>query len=132
MTEENDPRILKLREMREKAMLGGGQSRIDKQHAKGKKTARERIGLLLDQGTFHELDQFITSQGLGDGFENVLGDGVVTGYGRINGRLVYLYAQDFTVQGGALGEMHGQKICRAMDLARPSIFHAVRFHSAFK
>ncbi len=111
-----DPRIEKLREMRAQAQQGGGQDRIDRQHAKGKLTARERLDYLLDRESFVELEPFTTQQ---DDPEQqaALGDGVVTGYGMIDGRTVYVYAQDFTVQGGALGEMHSRKICRAMDLA---------------
>ena len=111
-----DPRIEELREMRAKAQQGGGQDRIDRQHAKGKFTARERLDLLLDSGSFTELEPFTTQQYDPEG-KAYLGDGVVTGFGTIDGRVVYVYAQDFTVQGGALGEMHSRKICRAMDLA---------------
>ncbi len=116
---KEDPRILKLREMRAKAQLGGGEDRIAKQHAKGKLTARERLDLLLDAGTFQELEPFVLqrSEDLGAGAEKIPGDGVVTGFGLVNGRTVYVYAQDFTVQGGALGEMQSKKICRVMDLA---------------
>ncbi|MDX9864627.1 MAG: carboxyl transferase domain-containing protein, partial [Anaerolineaceae bacterium] len=114
-----DPRILELREKRKKSRLGGGEKRIEKQHAKGKLTARERIDLLVDPGTFHELDPFVMARQhdleLDD--EKLLGDGVVTGYGQIDGRTIYVYAQDFTVIGGSLGEMHGQKISHVMDLA---------------
>ena len=115
-----DPRILELRQVREKARLGGGQERIDTQHSKGKLTARERLDLLLDPGTFHELEPFITHQGdeMGIANEKFLGDGVITGYGQIDGRTVYLYAQDFTVYGGTLSEMQSHKICRVMDLAQ--------------
>ncbi|HSJ53527.1 MAG TPA: acyl-CoA carboxylase subunit beta [Anaerolineae bacterium] len=118
MTEE-DPRIVELREMRQKARLGGGADRIAKLHAQGKMTARERLLYLLDSGTFHELEPFITHQGdeLGLDTETYLGEGVVTGYGQIDGRSVYAYAQDFTVFGGTLSEMHSRKICRVMDLA---------------
>jgi len=117
MTE--DPRILELRAKRELARQGGGADRIAKQHAKGKLTVRERLDLLLDPGTFNELEPFITNRGneLGTEMERIHGDGVVTGYGQISGRTVYLYAQDFTVFGGALGEMQSHKICRVMDLA---------------
>ncbi len=118
MTEE-DPRILELRAMRAKAREGGGQDRIEKQHAKGKGTARERVETLLDPGTFNELEPFITSH-LDDmslAAEKYLGDGVVTGYGLIDGRIVYIYAQDFTIFGGTLSEMQSHKICRVMDLA---------------
>src|SRR5512139_3386517 len=118
MTEE-DPRILELRLLREKANLGGGQDRIDTQHAKGKLTARERLDLLLDPGTFNELEPFITHQGdeMGIATEKYLGDGVITGYGQIEGRTMYVYAQDFTIYGGTLSEMQSHKICRVMDLA---------------
>ena len=114
--EKEDPRIERLREMRVKAQQGGGKDRIDRQHAKGKLTARERLALLLDKNSFVELEAFTTQQNDPNkaGFH---GDGVVTGYGTINNRTVYVYAQDFTVQGGALGEMHSRKICRVMDLA---------------
>jgi len=114
-----DPRVIELREMRRKARQGGGAERIAKQHAKGKLTARERLDLLLDPGTFHELEPFITYQcdELGPSAENHLGEGVVTGYGQIEGRTVHVYAQDFTVFGGTLSEMHSRKICRVMDLA---------------
>lgn len=116
---EEDPRILELRQMRARAKQGGGEDRIAKQHAKNKLTARERIELLLDPGTFNELEPFVTQQydELNPNFEKYLGDGVVTGYGMVSGRLVYVYAQDFTVQGGALGEMQSRKICHVMDLA---------------
>lgn len=105
--------------MRAKALLGGGPERIAAQHAKGKLTARERLELLLDAGSFNELEPFLTHQGdeLGLINERIPGDGVVTGYGRIDGRSVHVYAQDFTVLGGTLGEMQGRKICRLMDLA---------------
>ena len=114
-----DPRILELRLMREKARLGGGLDRIAAQHAKGKLTARERLDILLDPGTFNELEPFITNAGdeMGLATEKYLGDGVVTGYGQIEGRTVYFYAQDFTVYGGTLSEMQSRKICRVMDLA---------------
>ncbi len=116
---QEDPRILELRAIREKARLGGGADRIERQHAKGKLTARERLNLLLDPGTFNELEPFITHQGdeAGLPMEEYLGEGVVTGYGQIEGRTVYVYAQDFTVYGGTLSEMQSHKICRVMDLA---------------
>jgi methylmalonyl-CoA decarboxylase subunit alpha len=113
---QDDPRILELRALREKAKLGGGADRIAKQHARGKLTARERLDLLLDTGTFQELEAFVVQQ-CDESGDKVPGDGVVTGYGQVEGRLVYVYAQDFTVQGGALGEMQSRKICRVMDLA---------------
>ncbi len=116
---EEDPRILELRAMRERARQGGGEERIRRQHAKGKLTARERLDLLLDPGTFNEIEPFITHQGgeMGTLEERYLGEGVVTGYGQIDGRTVYVYSQDFTVYGGTLGEMQGRKICHVMDLA---------------
>jgi propionyl-CoA carboxylase beta chain len=112
---QEDPRILELREKRAKAMQGGGEDRIAKQHAKGKQTARERIDLLLDSGSFQEIDTFMVSRV--EDVEKFAGDGVVTGYGLVDGLMVYVYAQDFTVLGGALGEMQGRKICQVMDLA---------------
>ncbi len=108
-----------LDQIRENALLGGGAKRIDRQHQKGKQTARERINALVDPGSFQELGLF-TSAGPtqpGNGKEAVLGDGVVTGLAAINGRPVYLYAQDFTVMGGSVGKIHGKKIARIMDLA---------------
>jgi len=112
-------KINELYDKRRQVELGGGDERIDKQHGKGKLTARERIDYLLDDGSFVELNPFIehreTDFGMGNSYAN--GEGVVTGYGKINGRAVYLFAQDFTVYGGALGEMHGKKIAAAMDLA---------------
>lgn len=115
MTEEN-PRIDKLKALRVETKLGGGQDRIDKQHAKGSLTARERIDLLLDKGSFREIGAMTTALNDPNG-DSGLGDGVVTGYGQVDGRTVYVYAQDFTVQGGSLGKMHADKICRVMDLA---------------
>src|SRR3989475_28337 len=108
-----------LQQKRAAADLGGGAERIAAQHDKGKLTARERLDVLLDAATFVELDRFVTHRstdfGLAD--EKYLGDGVVTGYGRIEGRLVYVFAQDFTVFGGSLSEAHAEKICKVMDLA---------------
>lgn len=105
--------------MRQKALLGGGQAQIERQHAKGKLTARERIELLLDPDTFIETDTFVTHRASGFGIENnhPLTDGVVTGWGKVDGRTVYVFAQDFTILGGSLGEAHGQKIAKLMDLA---------------
>jgi propionyl-CoA carboxylase beta chain len=116
---QEDPRILELRKIRAKALEGGGTERIKKQKAKGKLTARERIELLLDKGTFNEIEPFITHQGdeMGLLAEKFYGDGVITGYGQINGRTIYLYSQDFTIYGGTLSEMQSHKICRVMDLA---------------
>jgi propionyl-CoA carboxylase beta chain len=114
-----DPRILELRAHRAQAQQGGGPDRVAKQHAKGKLTARERLNLLLDPQTFNELEPYITHQGdeLGIATDKFLGDGVITGYGQIDGRTVYVYAQDFTIYGGTLSEMQSHKICRVMDLA---------------
>jgi len=99
--------------------LGGGHKRIDKQHASGKQTARERIDLLLDSGSFVELDQFVRHRCTNFGMEQEAapGEGVVTGYGTVDGRLVFVFSQDFTVVGGSLGEMHAAKICKVQDLA---------------
>ena len=101
------------------AQLGGGQVRIDSQHKKGKLTARERLHFLLDEGSFEEIGMFVTHRSVEFGLEKekYLGDGVITGYGTINGRLTYVFAQDFTVFGGSLSEAHAEKICRVMDLA---------------
>ncbi len=101
------------------AELGGGTNRIQAQHAKGKLTARERISILLDKGSFEEIGRFVMhrSKDFGLDKEHYLGDGVVTGYGKVNGRLVYVFAQDFTVFGGSLSETHAEKICKLMDLA---------------
>ena len=117
---QEDPRILELRAMRERARQGGGEARIATQHAKGKLTARERLALLLDPGTFNELEPYITHQAddeMGLATDQYMGEGVVTGYGQVDGRTVYVYAQDFTVYGGTLSEMQSHKICRVMDLA---------------
>ena len=114
-----EERVKQLKVLREQAMLGGGKERIQKQHEKGKLTARERIDLLLDAGSFNELDEFVVHQctefGLAE--RKIPGDGVVTGYGTIDGRLVYVFSQDFTVFGGSLGEMFAKKVCKIMDLA---------------
>jgi len=101
------------------ALLGGGQSRIDAQHAKGKLTARERLDVLLDEGSFEELDMYVEHDCTDFGMQEqtVPGDGVVTGSGTVNGRLVFVYSQDFTVFGGSLSERHAQKICKIMDMA---------------
>jgi propionyl-CoA carboxylase beta chain len=108
-----------LQRLREESLLGGGQERIDAQHAKGKLTARERIDALLDKGSFRELDAFVThrTQDFDMDKKTFLGDSVVTGWGRIEGRPVYVFSQDFTVLGGSLGEVHAEKICKVMDLA---------------
>ncbi|MGH8622304.1 MAG: carboxyl transferase domain-containing protein, partial [Burkholderiales bacterium] len=108
-----------LQQKRVEAERGGGDERIAAQHQKGKMTARERLDVLLDAGSFVELDRFVTHRatdfGLAD--QKYLGDGVVTGYGRIDGRLVYVFSQDFTVFGGSLSEAHAERICKVMDLA---------------
>jgi acetyl-CoA carboxylase carboxyltransferase component len=108
-----------LQDKREEARQGGGPAHVEKQHAKGKLTARERIERLVDPGTFVETDMFVTHRASGFGLENShpLTDGVVTGWGKIDERLVYLYAQDFTILGGSLGEAHGRKIAKLMDMA---------------
>ena len=104
---------------REQARLGGGQKRIDAQHAKGKLTARERIELLLDADSFEEYDMFVTHRCAEFDMEQtkMAGDGVVTGWGTINGRMVYVYSQDFTVFGGSLSETHAKKICKILEMA---------------
>ncbi|MDP9264792.1 MAG: acyl-CoA carboxylase subunit beta [Chloroflexota bacterium] len=109
----------RLEELRGRALLGGGSRRVEEQHAKGKLTARERIDLLLDEGSFTELDRFVVARSheLTPDTERAFGDGVVTGSGRIDGRLVYVFSQDFTVFGGSLGEAHAAKIVKVMDLA---------------
>ena len=108
-----------LEDRRAEARLGGGEARIAAQHAKGKLTARERIELLLDEGSFEEFDMFVTHRATDFGMaeQKIAGDGVVTGWGTINGRLVYVFSQDFTVFGGSLSETHAQKICKVMDMA---------------
>jgi acetyl-CoA carboxylase carboxyltransferase component len=114
-----EDKIKQLLDKRELAYLGGGQRRIDSQHKKGKLTARERIDLLLDEGSFEEFDMFVSHRCTDFGIENekYLSDGVVTGYGTIDGRLVYVFSQDFTVFGGSLSEMYAKKICKVMDQA---------------
>ena len=111
--------LKELREKHKQAELGGGPEKIEKQHAEGKLTARERINLLLDEGSFVELDKFVVHRCHDFGMEKqkIYGDGVVTGYGRIDGRLVYAFSQDFTVFGGSLSETYAKKICKIMDMA---------------
>ncbi|EEW59070.1 acyl-CoA carboxylase subunit beta [Epibacterium sp. DP7N7-1] len=111
--------LAELEERRENARLGGGQKRIDAQHARGKLTARERIELLLDEGSFEEFDMFISHRCTDFGMENnkPAGDGVITGWGTINGRQVYVFSQDFTVLGGSVSATHAQKICKIQDMA---------------
>jgi len=108
-----------LEEKRKAAILGGGQKRIDVQHSRGKLTARERIELLLDEGSFEEWDAFVehrcTDFGMSE--KKIPGDGVVTGYGTVNGRVVFVFSQDFTVFGGSLSEAHAEKICKVMKQA---------------
>ncbi len=108
-----------LEQKKAEAVLGGGQKRIESQHAKGKLTARERIHFLMDEGSFEEIGMLVTHRSTNFGLDKqkFLGDGVVTGYGTIDGRLVYAYAQDFTVMGGSLAEAHASKICKIMDMA---------------
>jgi propionyl-CoA carboxylase beta chain len=108
-----------LKQKNAEALLGGGEKRIASQHKKGKLTARERVELLLDEGTFQEIDKFVMHRAKDFGLdkEHYLGDGVITGYGEVNGRLVYVFSQDFTVFGGSLSETHAEKICKIMDMA---------------
>ncbi len=114
-----DEKLRRLAELRAQAELGGGEERIAAQHGKGKLTARERLDLLVDEGSFREFDRFVTHRtsefGLAE--KKFLGDGVVTGHGRIHGRDVFVFSQDFTVFGGSLSEAHAEKICKVMDLA---------------
>src|SRR6056297_3643904 len=114
-----DDRIEELREKREKARQGGGEDRIAKQHDKGKMTARERVDYFLDDDTFQEFDQFRTHRNHTFGMEEqqLPGDGVVTGYGEVNGRKTFVFAHDFTVFGGSLGEVFAKKVCKLMDTA---------------
>ena len=108
-----------LKKKRREALAAGGPERIGRQHDSGKYTARERIDKLLDLGSFVEIDEFVVHRETNFGMEEkkILGDGVVTGFGTINGRKVYIFSQDFTVFGGALAEKYGEKICKVMDLA---------------
>ncbi len=116
---KNQEKVKNLIDLRVKAKLGGGEKRIVSQHAKGKFTAHERIAMLLDDGSFEELDMFVTHRCYNFGLENekYLGDGVITGHGTIDGRTVYVFAQDFTVFGGSLSETMALKICKIMDMA---------------
>ncbi|MFZ5857884.1 MAG: acyl-CoA carboxylase subunit beta [Chloroflexota bacterium] len=115
----NQTRIKTLRERKAQSRLGGGQERIDAQHKKGRLTARERIDLLLDKGSFREVDSFVVHRTKDFGLDQQVfpGDSVVTGWGTIESRLVYVFSQDFTVLGGSLGEVHAEKICKIMDMA---------------
>lgn len=119
MDKTQKQKIQELIELREKAKLGGGEKRIASQHKKGKFTARERIDMLLDEGSFEEFDMFVSHRCVDFGLEQetYLSDGVVTGYGTIDGRIVYIFSQDFTVFGGSLSEMFAEKICKVMDMA---------------
>ena len=112
-------KLQELERLRQQARQGGGEDRMDAQRAKGKLTARERIEALLDRGSFHELDMFVTHRSTDFGMDErkYLADSVVTGWGNVDGRLVYVYSQDFTVFGGSLGEVHAEKVCKVMDLA---------------
>ena len=114
-----EERLQDLRNRKSRSEIGGGQERIDRQHQKGKMTARERIEVLLDEGTFQEIDALVEHRCRDFGMDNdiIPGDGVVTGHGSINGRQVFTFAQDFTAYGGSLGEMHGLKICKVLDMA---------------
>src|SRR5262245_1034575 len=114
-----NPKLKHLEQKIKQAELGGGEKRIEAQHKKGKLTARERLHFLLDENSFEEIGMMVTHRSTDFGLENekYLGDGVVTGYGTVNRRLVYVYSQDFTVFGGSLSEIHAAKICRIMDLA---------------
>ncbi len=115
----DDPKIQQLRELRAQSRLGGGAERIEAQHKRGRMTARERIELLLDRGSFRELDAFVVhrTHDFGLDQQKYLSDSVVTGWGTIDGRLVYVFSQDFTVFGGSLGEVHAEKVCKIMDMA---------------
>ena len=112
-------KIQNLNDLKVQSLLGGGQERIDAQHKKGRLTARERLDLLLDKGSFREVDPFVVhrTHDFGLDKQQFMGDSVVTGWGTIEGRLVYVYSQDFTVFGGSLGEVHAEKICKIMDMA---------------
>ena len=112
-------KVAELQMLKTTALLGGGERRIEQQHKKGKLTARERLDLLLDPGSFNELDMFVTHRSTDFGLDaqKIPGDGVVTGYGQIDGRLVYVFSQDFTVFGGSLSEAHSEKICKVMEMA---------------
>jgi propionyl-CoA carboxylase beta chain len=114
-----DKKVKHLHEKRELAKLGGGEARLESQHKKGKLTARERLHFLLDEGSFEEIGMFVSHRSTDFGMEKekYAGDGVVTGYGTINGRLVYVYSQDFTVFGGSLSETQSEKICKIMEMA---------------
>src|SRR5688500_472512 len=118
----------RLEERRAQARLGGGEKRIEAQHARGKLTARERIELLLDKGSFEEFDMFVEHRSTDFGMDKakIPGDGVVTGWGTVNGRTVYLFSKDFTVFGGSLSETHAQKLIKLQDLALEARAPALR------
>ena len=119
MEQQPESRLEQLQQLRAQTLVGGGERRVAQQHEKGKLTARERLALLVDPGSFQELDSFATHRatefGLAD--QKVLGDAVVTGYGRVSGRQVFVFAQDFTVMGGSLSEVVAEKVCKIMQLA---------------
>src|SRR5262245_23998511 len=112
-------KVDELRRLTEQAERGGGEQRIERQHKEGKLSARERISLLLDEGSFVEMDRFVVHRCLDFGMQDqkIPGDGFITGYGKIDGRQVFLFAQDFTVFGGSLSETNAAKVCKIMDLA---------------
>ncbi|MCA9910703.1 MAG: methylmalonyl-CoA carboxyltransferase, partial [Anaerolineae bacterium] len=112
-------KIEHLRELREESRRGGGEERIKRQHESGRNTARERLDILLDPGSFHEIDAFVAHRARDFGMDGQRhpGDSVVTGWGTVNGRLIYVYSQDFTVVGGTLSEVHAQKIIKIMEMA---------------
>ena len=113
----HEEKINRLHEMKKKAEMGGGEERIEAQHTKGKLTARERLDLLLDSNSFIEIDKYVVHRSIDSDTAKYYGDGVITGFGTINGRKVFVYAYDFTILGGSLGEMAGRKIVKLMDHA---------------
>src|SRR5947199_3606847 len=117
--EKHRSKLEELRERKRRAEEGGGRARVERQHASGKWTARERIEFFLDEGSFEEFDQLVVhrSRDFGLGEQLYPGDGVVTGHGLVDGRRVFVFAQDFTVFGGSLSETHAEKICKVMDMA---------------
>src|ERR1700720_2633613 len=117
-----DPKIDTLRQRKDQAKLGGGVARVEAQHKAGRLPARERIDLLLDKGSFREMDAFVTHRTHDFGLhrQQFLSDSVVTGWGTVSGRLIYVFSQDFTVFGGSLGEVHAEKVCKIMDMAMKS------------
>ena len=127
-----DDKLAKLAELNQKALEAGGKDRIEKQHAGGKMTARERIDYLCDKGSFQELDRFKLHDCHDFGMEKkrFLGDGVVTGYGLVNGRQVYIYSMDFTILGGSLSKALSEKICKVMDLEEDQVKRAFRDFTA--